>query len=596
MSLRLPRSWSFRSWPLRRQARTSVCLLIAVLAIAVTEMWVLRTSAQLRQDAGSLMLQTARDMADRLSHEMAARAREVQLLSRIDLFRDATDAGQMRAALERLRAGLPAYGWIGMTDSEGTVIAATDDALVGQSIAAGPVFRNGRQSLWTGDVHEAAMLAPLAPHGPGEAARFVDAAAPVRAADGSLRGVLALHMSWQRAADMRDALLKPRGEHSSLQLMVYGADGSLLLGPRAGGTPNLPTATLAALEERWGIEHWSDGVEAISASAESRSSGEFPGFGWRVVVRDPQAASAADIARLQRDAWSWGLAIAAAWAFVAWWLIGWMVAPVDRLARSHTPASAETTPAPFGATITRPGGGAASVVHSQRRNDVQRITAAVARLQSNPKDCNLTAKTLEERAHHDPLTGLLNRAYLATLTERFAERSRQREADAPPMEFCVLCIDLDDFKPINDRHGHAAGDQVLGQIGARLRHNAREKDFVFRLGGDEFMLLMPCPVGEAKTLARSVASRVLTDLRRPVSYMTLSGLRVGCSVGGATWQPDAEPLADAMQRADEALSAAKAAGRGQFRQALPASRGTVDGTSSQTSSEASSPSGEPLRA
>ena len=570
MSLRLPRSWSFRSWPLRRQARTSVCLLIAVLAIAVGETWVLRASAQLRQEAGSLMLRTAREMADRLSHEMAARAREVQLLSRIDLLRDAShadaDTDAVRAALDRLRTSLPVYAWIGVADAEGKVVTATDDALVGQSIAARPVFRNGRRGLWTGDVHEAVMFATFAPHRPDEAVRFVDAAAPIRAADGSLRGVLALHMSWQWAAEMRDALLKPLGAHSSLQLMVYGADGRLLLAPQGGGTPNLPTATLAALEERWNIEHWSDGIEAISASAESRSSGEFQGFGWRVVARDPQAVSAADVARLRRDAWTWTAAVAAACALVAWWLIGRMVAPVDRVVRNVAHAGTETTPASLGATITRPGGGAVSVVRSQRRHDVQRITAAVARLQNAPKDRELADKTLEELAHHDLLTGLLNRAYLAPLSERL----QQREPDAPPMEFCVLCLDLDDFKPINDRHGHAAGDQVLAQIGARLRHNAREQDFVFRLGGDGFMLLMPCPPGEGTALARSVANRVLTDLQRPVSYLTLSGLRVGCSIGGAIWQPDAAPLADAMQCAGEALDAAKRAGRGQFRQVLPA--------------------------
>jgi diguanylate cyclase (GGDEF)-like protein len=357
----------------------------------------------------------------------------------------------------------------------------------------------------------------------------------------------------------------------------------------------LPTATLAALEERWNTEHWSDGVEAISASAESRSSREFQGFGWRVVARDPQAASAADIARLRRDAWSWSAAIGGTCVLIAWWLIGWMVAPIDRLARSLANAGAgprtepgaetgadtdgHTTPPPLGGTITRPSGGAVSVVHAKRRNDVQRITAAVARLQTTLKDRERAVKTLEERAHHDPLTGLLNRAYLATLGERLESR-QNHEGDAPAMEFCVLCLDLDDFKPINDRHGHAAGDQVLAQIGARLSHNAREQDFVFRLGGDEFLLLLCCPVGEGNALARSVATRVLTDLRRPISYLTLSGLRVGCSVGGAMWQPGGEPLAAAMRRADEALYAAKRAGRGQFRQALPAPRKIDDSSSS----------------
>ena len=149
----------------------------------------------------------------------------------------------------------------------------------------------------------------------------------------------------------------------------------------------------------------------------------------------------------------------------------------------------------------------------------------------------------------------------------------------------MLCLDLDDFKPINDRHGRAAGDQVLAQIGARLRHNAREQDFVFRLGGDEFMLVLPCPVGQGSALARNLATRLMTDLQRPVSYLTLSGLRIGCSVGGTIWQPEAGPFAEAMQRADEALSAAKRAGRGQFRLGLPAPRRLVE-----------TPQGEPLSA
>lgn len=562
----LHRLFSFRSWPLRRQARVSVCLLIVVLSAAVAEMWVLHASARLRQDAGLQMLQTARDMADRLSREMANRVNDVQLLSRIDLFRDTRDPAAMRAALENLREGLPAYAWIGVTNADGVVVAATDDILVGKSIAQRPVFLNGRQGLWTGDVHEAVMLASFVPHGAGESVKFVDAAAPVRGSDGTPRGVLALHMSWQWAAQVRDALLRPRGANPSLQLMVFGADGRLLLAPPASA-PTLPTQAIAALEENWGIGHWSDGQESISASAESRPSGEFLGFGWRVVARDPMAVSAADIAALRRDAWSWCLGIGAACALAAWWLIGWMVAPVDRLARTlahHT----ETAPAPLSVPpyshAARPSAG-----QGQRRNDVQRISAAVAKLQHTLKDRDRAVQTLEQRAHLDPLTGLHNRAYLALLTQRL-EQPEPTEQTRPDMDFCVLCLDLDDFKPINDRHGHAAGDQVLAQIGARLRHCAREQDFVFRLGGDEFMLLLPCPRGEGTQLARGIASRALSDLQRPVSYLTLSGLRVGCSIGAAIWQPGAEPLADAMARADDALYAAKRAGRGQFRQALPA--------------------------
>ena len=123
MSLLRSLRWSVRSWPVRTQARVGVCLLIAALSIGVAQMWVMRSSAQLRDEAGATLLQTARDMAEVLSREMAGRARDVQLLSQIDLFRDASDAPAMRDALKRLRATLPAYAWIGVTDAEGNVVA-----------------------------------------------------------------------------------------------------------------------------------------------------------------------------------------------------------------------------------------------------------------------------------------------------------------------------------------------------------------------------------------------------------------------------------------------------------------------------------------
>ena len=245
-----------------------------------------------------------------------------------------------------------------------------------------------------------------------------------------------------------------------------------------------------------------------------------------------------------------------------------MIAPVDRLARSLRHAAQnsqnDTSPAPWSGTPALP----STPRDGQRRNDVQRISAAVAKLQSTLKDRDRALRHLEQQAWRDPLTGLGNRAHLNEIGQRLVQ-----EAAHAAMEFSVLCLDLDDFKPINDRHGHAAGDQVLVQIGTRMRQCARDGDFAFRLGGDEFMLLLPCPVGEGATLARTMALRLLADLQRPISYLTLSGLRVGCSVGASIWQPAQQTLDGAIAQADEALYIAKRAGRGQFRQAASQANG-----------------------
>lgn len=535
-----------RQWSLRAQVRWSVCLLVAALAVGGGE-WLARHDATLaRQDAGNQQLQVAHDMAERLSQEMAARARDVQLLSELDELRQFADADAARKALERLKATLSSYAWLGITDREGTVLVATDGVLVGQSIATRPVFLNGIQGLWTGDVHDAALLAKLAPHPAGESVKFVDVAAPLRGPDGTVRGALALHLSWEWAEQLRQSVLRPRGASRSLQLMIVDARGQVLL-PAEKGISNtvLQLPRIAALGERWGVETWSDGQEALTSVAESRPLGDFLGFGWRVVARDTQAAAATSVQAARPGAYGWALGAGALAALVACWVIGRVVAPVEQLARSLQPPGSPAQ-----------GGGP----RSQRRSDVQQIAAAVTRLQATVKERDDSIDQLADKARRDPLTGVWNRGYLPDMTESL----RVALADGTS-ETCVLCVDLDGFKEVNDRYGHAAGDEVLVQAARRLRQAARAGDPVFRLGGDEFMLLLTCPVGEAAGLARSIAGRVLAELQRPMSYRTLSNLRITASVGGAVWSNPAEPLADTIAHADEALYAAKHSGRGMFR-------------------------------
>ncbi len=159
-------------------------------------------------------------------------------------------------------------------------------------------------------------------------------------------------------------------------------------------------------------------------------------------------------------------------------------------------------------------------------------------------------------ARHDPLSGSLNRA-------SFAETLRQaawRHTCGGP-EFAVLCIDLDHFKDINDSLGHAAGDEVLRQVAARLRDLVRHGDMVARLGGDEFALLQTGVDGpDAVT---RLAERVVETLSRPYE---LGGQTVlcGCSVGAALFGTDADNDEDLMHKADLALYRAKASGRSTF--------------------------------
>jgi diguanylate cyclase (GGDEF)-like protein len=161
---------------------------------------------------------------------------------------------------------------------------------------------------------------------------------------------------------------------------------------------------------------------------------------------------------------------------------------------------------------------------------------------------------LAYRALHDPLTDLPNRTLVLDRAEQVLARARRLGVSAT-----ALFVDVDGFKQINDRFGHHAGDEVLRQIGARLKTVLRDNDTVGRLGGDEFVMVVDA-VG-TNALPELVAERILNVLRQPIDLPepTLAQAMLTVSIGIATGFPDsAEQL---LQDADLALYKAKALGK-----------------------------------
>ena len=151
---------------------------------------------------------------------------------------------------------------------------------------------------------------------------------------------------------------------------------------------------------------------------------------------------------------------------------------------------------------------------------------------------------LRELAETDPLTGLLNRTSLL------------RALDEQDDGLGVIYGDLDGFKPVNDTHGHAAGDRVLVEVADRLRSAVRDDDLLARLGGDEFVVL--CPTRNGVTLDR-LAARLREVVAAPVALDGVQ-VRVGLSVGVAVRQPGERPH-DVLAAADAAMYVDKAARR-----------------------------------
>ncbi|HRW39570.1 MAG TPA: GGDEF domain-containing protein, partial [Aquihabitans sp.] len=162
---------------------------------------------------------------------------------------------------------------------------------------------------------------------------------------------------------------------------------------------------------------------------------------------------------------------------------------------------------------------------------------------------------LEHQATHDPLTGIHNRSgALTALRAAMARAQRQGSTVA------VAFLDLDGFKAVNDRHGHATGDRVLVEVGARLSDQARAGDVCARLGGDEFIVIAE-QMGSAED-ARAMGRRIRTTVGRPMRLGDGRTVEIGVSVGLALCDDPTETPADLLHRADLAAYLAKRSGTG----------------------------------
>lgn len=208
------------------------------------------------------------------------------------------------------------------------------------------------------------------------------------------------------------------------------------------------------------------------------------------------------------------------------------------------------------APLETPGGVVGAIVLSRRTSEAWpsaagrlltgaavEASAALARAYSH--------RAAEEQASTDPLTGLPNRRYFEEVCGLFTRRRRAGDAVG------ILMIDIDRFKALNDRHGHAIGDEVLRAVARAIVSAVREDDVPARYGGEEFVVLLRNP-------APGVSIEVGERVRAAVRGLDLSGIgvpAVSVSVGVAVASSEDERIADLIEGADRALYRAKRAGR-----------------------------------
>lgn len=194
---------------------------------------------------------------------------------------------------------------------------------------------------------------------------------------------------------------------------------------------------------------------------------------------------------------------------------------------------------------------------------------ALSRRKRMGEQMRATVRTGLQAAVVDPLTGLHNRRYAMPHLARIADHARNTGRP-----FAVMVADLDHFKRINDLYGHASGDAVLSEVAERLRKSMRSVDMVARIGGEEFMVVMP---GTTLADARLAAVRICNEISQtafdipgsdqPI-HVTIS---IGMAIGGTLTKDDAQDDGGSLlDRADKALYSAKMRGRNRVTLSRPA--------------------------
>lgn len=533
--------------PFPHSLRSRFALLIVLLVTLLS--WLLgsligeNSSERIREEVGRDLAEVSLQMVDRLDRDMASRASYLQVLGGLPILRQPHDSGEIRLLLDRLQQAIPSIAWIGFTDPHGKVLASSNSILEGVSLAQRPVYMEGIKGLFIGDVHEAVLLAKLLPNPTGEAMKFVDISLPVLAPDGQIAGVLACHLSWGWADEVRRSLLEPIQDRRNVEFLVLGRDHTVLLGPKAmiGQKLQLPALqSPAAKDSYWAVQQWADGQSYLTGFAPSQGYGDYAGLGWIVVARQALDEAYAPARELMNSTLLWGSGLALLFAALGWLFSGYFTRPLRQIARAADRLSA----------------GESTVIPDLRSpSEIAMLSQSIRHLVESLTHQETALGIMDNKAHSDPLTGLPNRAAL----ERYLP-SAQQYSQAHHGCLALLYLDLDGFKPVNDRFGHGAGDLLLQEVASRLRACLRDGDLVARLGGDEFLMILQVPQHEALQQARQIAERALYKLAEPVA---LDGqhVQVGCSIGGALWPLDHSDLGEALELADQALYRAKQGGK-----------------------------------
>ncbi|MFA9558213.1 diguanylate cyclase domain-containing protein [Evansella sp. AB-rgal1] len=510
-----------------------VIILITIVSVGIGQ----RSIKELETEVGNSLGEVAYITGEILDQYMWSRYGEVNTLSQLEALKGPHNFKEIASLLNNLQSNIPSFSWIGFTDKDGVVRAATGDILKGMDISARPVYLEALDSTFIGDVHEAVLLAELLPNPTGETMKFVDISTPIYDNNHHFIGVLAAHLSWEWVKEVEEAMINTLKNRSDIEFFIVSKeDNIVLLGPEKMVGQSLQVKSISSAKENmngWNMEEWDDGNYYLTGYVLTNGYKNYPGLEWTILVRQPTKVAYAPAKQLQKEIIIYGLLLAVLFAMVGWFVAGQVSKPLNKITRiADNIKNGDTVDIPKYKGIKE-----IEILSDSLRNLVTSLTKTETDLVK-----------MEDLAHQDNLTKLPNRTALTTYLE---------QATTKVTSLTLLYIDLDGFKLVNDTLGHDAGDKLLIEVSSRLKQSVRSDEMIARVGGDEFIIVLTF-CNDAKI----VGERIISMINKPIS---IDGeiVSVGCSIGRAIWTQDRN-IEDVIKRADQALYNAKRNGKNQI--------------------------------
>ena len=508
---------------------------------------------QMKQASGNALLSTARSTAALLAVQLRERQLEVSLLSKAPIMRKGNlDAPDILTLMELRTQSRAEYAWMGIADAEGHVRQAVNGLLVNQSVSQRPWFQAGLRGDYTGDPHEAVLLAKLLPSSAsGEPLRFIDFAAPIRNAQGETIGVLGAHAHWRWVTQIVDSAVMQKDAIPNIEALIVDFDGKVLY-PESLSGEQMPQGKLITHSGWWAGNDYVTASVAVPSPSNANMT-------WYIMVRQPLDVALQPARTLLYKLLMLGVLAAVAFVLAAYYLASSLSRPIERLAKSARLVQEQQPGAAFPQEhsvleIAQLGRSLTSMTQSllAKERQLQEANASLeATVAQRTADLTQANADLLNLATHDALTGVYNRR---RFDEKLAENSLLFQRTG--RTFALLLIDADYFKRVNDTYGHAVGDEVLCQLAALIESNTRATDFVARYGGEEFAVLLP-EVEEPDSpdvVAEKIRAAVAAATFATVGHVTVS---IGVSIAESA-DRDSSAL---LKRADMHLYQAKGAGR-----------------------------------